>query len=305
MATFFFIVGCPRSGTTLLQRMLDTHARVAVTPETHFMRRFWARRWSSGWSLPLPGRPTRLARALSQLPELQEMDFDEARLRQRLAGGAFSLGRAFRLVLEDFADRRGVDVIGEKTPNHQIYVESLRRFFPGVRIVQILRDPRAVAASWKKVPWTTGSAATDAEIWRRYAEEARVHEGSSAVDIATVHYESLVTEPAATLQGLCDFLGLEFDEGMLRFHQGEPKGVNVEREPWKERASRPLTADRLESWRRELTATEISQVELVAGEAMEHWGYGRAATEVSSLSFGQRLEITRLRARHAVERALR
>lgn len=303
MATFFFIVGCPRSGTTLLQRMLDAHPRVAVTPETHFMRRFWARRWSSGWSLPLPRRERRLSAALAGLPEMQELGFEEPRFRQLLGSGEFSLARAFRLVLEGYADRRGVTWVGEKTPNHQIYLDRLRRFFPGVRFIQIVRDPRAVVASWKKVPWSTGAAVTDAEIWRRYARQARTHDG--AADVSTVRYEALVTEPAETLRHLCGFLGLDFRDEMLSFHQGEPTGVNVEREPWKERAARPLTTDRLESWRRELDAEDFGRVEAVAGTEMDLWGYDRSAARVPPLSFGERARLLQLRARHAVELCLR
>ena len=44
MNPFVFIVGCPRSGTTLLQRMVDAHSQIAIVPETHWIARWFEKR---------------------------------------------------------------------------------------------------------------------------------------------------------------------------------------------------------------------------------------------------------------------
>lgn len=87
---FFFLVGCPRSGTTLLQRLLDAHPDVAVAPETFFVERFWQRREEYG---PLADDRCfeRLLHDISAVPEFAEMD--STKLRSSIGQPALGLIR--------------------------------------------------------------------------------------------------------------------------------------------------------------------------------------------------------------------
>src|SRR5216684_329671 len=72
MNPFVFIVGCPRSGTTLLQRLLDAHPQVAVTPETHWIPRWYEKKIDKG--ITPEGRVTRkLVRKLLAFPRFGEL----------------------------------------------------------------------------------------------------------------------------------------------------------------------------------------------------------------------------------------
>jgi hypothetical protein len=164
-------------------------------------------------------------------------------------------------------------VVGEKTPNHLLYMRDLQRFFPDARFVHIVRDPRGVVNSWRHVPWSTGQIRGDAEVWRRYLATARRTRLIGADRLHLVHYESLVTAPEATLRKICQFLQLDFDAAMLRYDQPRSSGRRSTAEPWQRAADRPLDTAPLDRWRTELPAAAIRQIEAVACREMRPLGY--------------------------------
>lgn len=269
-----FLVGCPRSGTTLLQRMLDAHRDVAIAPETFFVRRFMSRRKHYGKL----GKESHLEKLLADLvatPEFAEMGLDRESFHARVRPARtddFEFGDVFAHWLEAFRELRGKKLVGEKTPNHLLFMRELEATFPAARFVHIVRDPRAVAESWRRVPWTNGSLAKDAEVWRRYLETAR-NKPPRQARLYEIRYERLVTATEAELRGLCAFLEIEFDPAMLRFHEQAPIGVNVEREPWKGDVLNSASDDGVLRWQDKLTPQEIRSIESVVYFEMRRAGY--------------------------------
>jgi hypothetical protein len=266
-----FVVGCPRSGTTLVQRIVGAHPDVAAAPETFFMRHLWERRAAFG---PLTDDDAlhRVLDALVAAPAFADLGLDADALRADALAAPRRWPALFRLVLARFAEAQGgARVVAEKTPNHVLYLDALRRFFPALRVVHVLRDPRAVAWSWRAVPWTTGFAAGDAGVWVRYAEAAR--RAPPGVPLHTVRYERLVRAPEAEARRLCRFLALPFDAAMLRFHETDAATLDLDREPWKARAARPIDPAAAVRWQREAPARFVADVEAVAARAMRRWGY--------------------------------
>lgn len=268
----FFVVGCPRSGTTLLQRMLDAHGELAITPETHFVRRFWLRRLSYG-SLHRDASYRRLIDDVVSVPEFADMGLDASSYREQAWAGPRSYAHLFDLLLRQFGSTRGVRRVGEKTPSHARFIGTLTRFFPGAKFVHIVRDPRAVVSSWRNVPWSTGLPGTDAEVWRRHVAAVRVSSSTRGSAIHTLSYERLVEQPEAALRDLCSFLEVSFDPRMLRFHERELGSLDLEREPWKASAAKPLDTAPIDRWRKELSAASVAQIEAVAWFEMKRQGY--------------------------------
>lgn len=268
-----FIVGCPRSGTTLLQRLLDAHPDVAIAPETFFMRRFWARRAEYG-DLQRDAPFERLLHDLTATAAFAEMGLDADAFVAAAHRGDRSYPAIFRLLLMQFAAQRGAHVVGEKTPNHVLHLPALRNFFPAARFIHLVRDPRAVAYSWRSVPWSSGRLWRDAEVWVEYVAAGRAAGSDRDDALLAVHFERLVRAPEATLRRICAHLALEYDPALLAFHERAPETVNVEREPWKANATRPIDPSAADRWRAALTPQQVATVEAVAGDEMRHWGYG-------------------------------
>jgi hypothetical protein len=267
-----FLVGCPRSGTTLLQRLLDAHSEVAVAPETHLVRNFWKRRRDYG-ELADDRNFGRLLDDIVNLPWFGALGQEAGPFREAALSGTRSLAAPFALLFERFAADRGAKWVGEKTPNHLLYMRTLERLFPDCRFLQIVRDPRAVATSWRALPWSNGSLQKDAEVWRKYQARARALPPRDQDRLLTIRYERLVAEPVPVLTGVCAFLGLPFESRMLEFHRSVDPGLDLSREPWKQQATHPLSAERADRFRQELTDAEIRKIEAVTWFEMRRAAY--------------------------------
>ena len=276
-----FLVGCPRSGTTLLQQMLDAHPAVAIAPETHFMHYFWDRRDSYG-NLNIESNYQKILDNLTDLPEFSEMGLSEAYFRSAAITNSRNYGALLSLLLEQFANHRNVKVVGEKTPNHVLYLPILKKFFPSARFVHIVRDPRAVVNSWRSVPWSNGNLTQDAQAWRAHVAAPRRCNDEVKSALFTLSYEKLVREPEAVLHSLCEFLELEFTPQMLTYHQTNSPLVNVSREPWKAGAVKPVSHAPLYRWQTQLSPEAIAEIEAVTWWEMRHYGY-QAQTNLARL----------------------
>lgn len=267
-----FLVGCPRSGTTLLQQMLDAHPDIAIAPETFFIRHFWLQRESYG-DLTQDLNYHQLIKDIIELPEFTEMGLNAVEFSEIAWNNSRDYPSVFRLLLEQFACKRKVKIVGEKTPNHLLYMETLQQFFPSARFIHIVRDPRAVVKSWQKVPWSTGSLVENAQVWRRYMATARLCPDSVKTSLFTLYYEKLLTAPEENLHNLCRFLNLEFNPAMMNYHQKESPTVNTVREPWKANSKKPIDKASLNSWQTELSKQMVSDIESIVWSEMKHLGY--------------------------------
>jgi hypothetical protein len=148
-----FVVGCPRSGTTLLQVMLHSHPRIAIAPETRFLLPAYRQRLRFG---DLEERPNRLAlgKFITGRGHLfDNLGLDRKAIVSRIADGPPTLGSAIGTVLLAYAERFARPRWGEKRPGYFRHIDVLMRVFPGAQIIHIVRDPRDCVASLKRMPW--------------------------------------------------------------------------------------------------------------------------------------------------------
>ncbi len=280
---FVFVVGCPRSGTTLLQRILDAHPQLAMTPETHWLPLFYRDRVG----LTADGRLTpEFAHRLAGYRTFARMGIGRERLEELVqadpsASYADFVSRLYSL----YGEVHGKPLVGDKTPGYARAVRLLRDLWPRARFVHLIRDGRDVAlsaAGWKrKLPkleerfptWRAAPFATAALWWAwhvRAACEAGRALGNSFYH--EVRYEDLVARPGAVVDGLCRFFGLGYDAAMLRFHEGRaaPKPGQDAKHGWL-----PITPG-LRDWRTQMTAADVERFEAVAGDLLSRLGYPRA-----------------------------
>jgi hypothetical protein len=89
-----------------------------------------------------------------------------------------------------------------------------------------------------------------------------------------VSYEELVSRPAKTCETLCSFLGIPYDEGILRFHEHMPHpSFYVKQKKWRS------IVTGLRDWRTQMPAQDLERFEAAAGELLEELGYPRAVPD--------------------------
>lgn len=277
-----FVVGAPRSGTTLVQAALDRHPDLAVHPETHFLTRWLVDH--PGLRRGEPGAFERFWRAYSASRFFTWSGLDAETTRRELtAVGTPDAVTVFTGLLDAFRRARGAVRGGEKTPDHFAHVSTLLRWYPHARIVWLLRDPRAVAASLLdfEQDWATDDAEEACRGWRHAATELRRWRDDPRVRV--VRYERLVTAPRPGLRSLLDFIQLAWDPAVVDDTAAERGFRHGGYDPWG-----PIRAGGVDRWRQALPAPDLAIVESLVRDQMRRLGYEPVTTRTRLVDRGRR-----------------
>ena len=268
--TVFFVVGSPRSGTTLLQAMLSSHSQIAIPPETDFFQEFVS-------CIGHDESETKVRECLTQWfgsDKWHDQNIDEAEFRRRMENRECSVESLFLTFLEMHSERSGKPIVGEKSPFHVRHLGEILTVFPRARIIHIMRDPRDVVASRLRVPWSKGSYRAVAREWQRI-QRLHVHydEQLSAASYCMIRYESLVSEPERSMRDLCAFLGLEFEPCMLTPENRTEPGYSPRESEWKSKSLEGIDRDRVGGFDRRLSPRQVYGVERICRQGMRDLGY--------------------------------
>jgi hypothetical protein len=267
-----FVVGCPRSGTTMLQLMLHAHPRIALPPESRFLLPAYRRRHEFG-DLAEPGQRRALGEWITGTAHFDDLGLDRAAVVEAITAAPPTLGSALGTVFKMYADRFGKPRWGDKRPAYLRSLPVIRRLFPDAQIINIMRDGRDCVASLKETPWSPQDFGELVDCWARSADASlRAARSYPADTYHQVRYEDLVAEPDTHLRAICEFLGERFDPAMAR--PSELAAVAVpEYKTWHALTRSEVTTARVSSWQQRLTAEEIARCEAVFGDRLTRFGY--------------------------------
>lgn len=272
----FFVLGAPRSGTSLLSRMLNSHPAVAVPDETKIFETFVP-------LMPLYGdlrQPARLIRLVEDvlrwrwMRRLPHLPATEAVLN-RVASP--DLGGVFAALLGLWAENQGKQCWGEKSPNHLYYWPDIEAAFPEASLIHIVRDGRDVAMSLIKAPFGPKTMAMAAERWVGFVEMIRaIGRRLGPGRYVEICYEQLLAQPQETITRVLELIGQPFDPAVMQFHVGARA---VATDPVNDaNIQKPLQPDNAGKWRQQLSLKEIEIFEGIGGETLLACGYPRGTT---------------------------
>jgi hypothetical protein len=241
-----FIVGLPRTGSTLLRHVLNRSDEVAVLPETHFMARSRQMRLAARVASVEGDTPAadRLAKELCSprfwpwLARNVSPSTVAARLRSDVRAERDVLALLMELYAEEVAKQAPAPrFVGEKTPAHLDDVMTLAAWFPGATFIHTVRDPRAAYASrlqrvlegrWgvkARLPWLPArlvdpllpffEVVHTARAWRRAAVLDERYARALGARYLRVRFEDLVTAPQRTIRLVCATLGVAYADDLL------------------------------------------------------------------------------------------
>jgi Sulfotransferase family len=271
-----FMGGCPRSGTTLLRTMLNSHPDLAIPHETRILIDGYRRRAQWG-DLADPDNRRQVAhwvvgRRVSRYRQLVE-DADE--LVECMVAAPPTLGSVLSAGFRRYAERNGKPRWGEKRPSLVLNLDAVFAMFPEGRYVNVVRDPRAVVASIRKAGrqhgWGAHGIPGGTDTWERSVRAAERWRRLRGDQCHEVQYEQLVADPAAVLGDLVAFLDLDPGglDAMLRHHET----ADIHSRTLHKHVSEPVTTRRVRAWEKALRPKEIAFVESALGDWMRRYGY--------------------------------
>jgi hypothetical protein len=279
-----FIVGYPRSGTTLLQRLLVTQPRLYSLPETHYFSVLEneVRFDEQGVILPtcLEGVVEKIAGKIESRFTGEEIKTLYLLAREK----QLSSKQLFEFIVAHFLVKQGVvpDSAGfrwiEKTPGHANFLGRIFTCYPGAQVLHILRHPVPAIFSRKfKFPFNKETPAGElARRWNRFQENVESAGEMFPGRIYTLRYENLVRDPKKEMETVGHFLSLCFDF-VLASNLGHQDSSSLfsPSEAWKrdDMNRTPGITDTNNAYKALITRAEAEAVEAVVKEKMDRYGY--------------------------------
>ena len=267
-----FLVGCPRSGTTILQSLLAAHPEVISFPESKFFHYLLYDQFAG----KLPSRMEAFFKNEIKRPELLK-DFDDSQTVETKASW-------FVGVLDGLAAEQNKSIWLEKTPEHIYFIEDIERFLPDAKFIHILRNGMDTIASMYEATrsfnelWGAGWDLNHCiERWE-YAILTS-HKYVNKSNHILVKYEDLLDDKTKLLGEICKFMGIEYDGQMLVNYQEKAANLSLNL-PWHKGIERDIKTSNVHKYHKFFKRNEIryilDKIKRVKGEIS--W---KVAVEVS------------------------
>ena len=287
-----FIGGEGRSGTRLLRSLLGRHKNIfEIKRETYIFIDDYFKGNSELLKAEKKDKKSLLFAVLAAMfyrkdiakRKIHDQDYDKEFFEIIDQIGYESINSRFDaldLLVTYFRDKAGTQAQRawvEKTPQNIYYTENILGKYPEAKIIALIRDPRAVVASWIKKDLDK-SLIGICLSWNKAARAImRLGKTLGRKQFLRISYEELVCEPRITLQKICLFLEEPFDPAML----DEVSVVNTKFEDSKNRAGFDSSA--VDRWRSTLSKEQIKLVDFLTRNPRKHFGYIASKMQISRL----------------------
>ena len=263
-----FIGGLDRSGKTWLRLPLSSHPHLAFSRRVNL----WTLFYDQYGDLSRRDNFERCLAAMLRHTHVRSLQPDAERLRQEFWQGEPTYARLFALLHEQYAQRQGKPRWGNQAELLERHADLLFAAYPTAKMIHLIRDPRdRYAATLTRRRRGQVGAATARWLYsvrlaernrRRYPDRYQI-----------VRYETLVSQPEATLREVCAFLDEAYTPAMLAM-QDVPRFRNrLERDDEADEMPSPISTAYLGRFRQAIPKREIAFIQTLAGREMNAWGY--------------------------------
>jgi hypothetical protein len=307
-----FVLGNPRSGTTMFRLVLAAHSEINIPPESAFIVKLFGKyghvrsftpRLLAAFQDDLTG-PDPVVR-LEEEWEISTVRF----WTDDVPGFSGSYAELCSRLYRFYSVEKGLGeraIWGDKNNAHHLYVDLLAWLYPNARFIHLVRDGRAVLASYqtlqasshRRAPRLPRDPAIVAHKWTDAVQRIRRHLAKYAPDRSIeVRYEDVLSDFRREITNVCNFLGLEYEAAMASFHKFneehdlEPRSYDA----WKGNTRKPADESRAHAWRSALTPEDVHAFEAVAGRTLSAFGYPVEEAPRKTLREGLQTMLDRVR----------
>lgn len=280
-----FIIGNPRSGTTLLQLMLTSHPNLSIPTECGFLIHLYDKYKN------FEGEEFEIVEFVnavfdSRKFELWKLDFENT-LSYVVNKKPRNYAELVASIYEFYAECYHPDAKrwGDKNNYFLNHILEIDKIFPNAQYIHIIRDGRDVACSYKDMEHLKGlkyapnlphGISEIANQWKMNI--SKIRESFDVLGwekVIEIRYEDLTLNPQDILNKICDFLNITYSDEMLRFNENNKENELVPKEfdAWKSMNKEKLSSSRIQRWKDELTKEEILIFELKTTHILSKYNY--------------------------------
>lgn len=302
-----FVVGKERSGTTLLQIMLNAHPNIVAPPESRFIIllypwygyiRKWTERNIKDFCRDIFKEP--LFRNRWRLNQ-EELEDTLMPLMEQLTYPLLC-----KIVFYLFApEGKDVKLFFDKNPVYYYFLPELERLFPEAKFIHIVRDYRDNMSSHKRV-FKLQDAGDLAYKWMKVNMLIEEHKQKQGSRYCTLKYESLVSKPEESMKEACFFLGVPYSAAMSAqtkniypsfTEMNKPRFLEVHGS-----LLQPINTSHVGEWKQKLNREEVAIAEAIAGDYGNRlYGYEKSVDSEVDTGAGN---MTIIKMRYAVIKCL-
>lgn len=274
----FFIVGRIRSGTTLMNNVLNTYSEIFIPQESPFILylfnkysevEFWSNELLLSFYTDLWTE--------NRLTQFWELDQEKENLKKVILhlGENATFERLCKLVILFQAKRFGKtpSIIGDKNPSYTLYLPTLKKLFPTAKFIMMVRDPRPNILSCQKVSWDFNNSFILAGRWRYCADIINEFKSKNNSNICMISFEDLMLSPSHELERVSNYLDITYSSELLNFHKRKEKLKS-----WDSFYLRPIKKEKIEEWKGLIEVDELASIEYICADQMELYNYKPEST---------------------------
>ena len=274
--TPIFVVGAPRSGTTLLQYMLRSHPDISLpTGESHFFIPLFRDEKAYGDLTNIDNIRRVLERMYEQSADfldtdLHGIDFNIEQLASLLhERQCLSMAQLIAAIFELNAAGENARRWGDKTPYYVLHMKLLLEKFPGAQFIHLIRDGRDCALSIfeRKHDFGVYNTFFAAKYWEIYVELGQqMGREIGQQHYHEIRYEDLLEKSQAVMTGVCDFLDEDYSDSLVNFKKSGEAGKTP-------LLQQPLQKGNREKWRKKMAPNQIRMFERTVASTLRNCGY--------------------------------
>jgi hypothetical protein len=290
---FFFIIGRPRSGTTMLKSLFDAHPNIIVPIEFPIIRELsykyskkniWSKQDLTEFFNDIS--KTRFSEFNDTINYFELNKVNQEKLFKDLmeCEGNTSFTTVIKvLYLNTFSvfPKENILLFGDKNPIYSMYVKEIFKIFPEAKYIHLIRDYRDHALSLLKLKvYQIPSIALIAYQWKRSLRMTDKVKRKHPDNFYTIKYEDLVLSPKPEMKKIFDFLGIAFNETILNFNTKIQRefstATNIDEfKNYHNNLINPVNTSSVNKWKTEMDKNSQMIADISVGNYAEKYGYER------------------------------
>lgn len=281
-----FILGNPRSGTSLFRLMLNAHANIVATPECGFSH--WLLNRYGDWTVDHihSGRLEEFIKDLQNAKKFETWHLEDEEIKQIIyQHKPKNYSELICCVHLSYAEKPDdISIVADKNNYYINHIDDLPKIWPTAKYIHIIRDGRDVACSYKDIkkinteskyiPKLTTDIREIAIEWKNNNNRIASIKDWNPDNYLLIRFEDLILNTKPTLNNLMQFLDLTFDKEMLEYFKGPQKSQEpTETLAWKTKTQEKPDRDRVGRYKKILTNEEVVEFEKKSSMLLKKYDY--------------------------------